>query len=285
MLRYLILLSFIAGFISVRAQSIPQIDEKKEGQLKNLAKEAERTGEVYLALEYYKQLITLAPANIKNQFNIAELYRYTRNYTEAEKYYDQVCKGNFEKYPEALFYLAQMQKANGKHKEAKENLLKFKKQSKNVNDDRLRKLYKTEIEGCDLALAIKDSVPKAILSSISAAINNPHIDFSPIPVSDKELIFGSLRETEAKFYDAKAVDTMNLPVRKFYVGEKKDQEWIFKGELEGPFNSKDINVANGTFSLDRTKFYFTRCEQNWQYKMICKIYYCEKKGINGLNHN
>jgi OmpA-OmpF porin, OOP family len=278
MLRYLILLSFIAGFISVRAQSIPQIDEKKEGQLKNLAKEAERTGEVYLALEYYKQLITLAPANIKNQFNIAELYRYTRNYTEAEKYYDQVCKGNFEKYPEALFYLAQMQKANGKHKEAKENLLKFKKQSKNVNDDRLRKLYKTEIEGCDLALAIKDSVPKAILSSISAAINNPHIDFSPIPVSDKELIFGSLRETEAKFYDAKAVDTMNLPVRKFYVGEKKDQEWIFKGELEGPFNSKDINVANGTFSLDRTKFYFTRCEQNWQYKMICKIYYCEKKG-------
>jgi outer membrane protein OmpA-like peptidoglycan-associated protein/tetratricopeptide (TPR) repeat protein len=278
MLRYLFLLSFTIGFISVRAQSIPEIDEKKEGQLKNLAKEAERTGEVYLALEYYKQLITLAPANIKNQFNIAELYRYTRNYTEAEKYYDQVCKGNFEKYPEALFYLAQMQKANGRHKEAKENLLKFKKQSKNVNDDRLKKLYKTEIEGCDLALAMKDSVPKVIVSTIGKAINNPHIDFSPIPVSEKELIFGSLRENEAKFYDAKAADTMNLPVRKFYIGEKKDQEWIFKGELEGPFNSKDINVANGTFSLDRSKFYFTRCEQNWQYKMICKIYYCEKKG-------
>ncbi|MGQ0827261.1 MAG: OmpA family protein [Bacteroidota bacterium] len=278
MLRYLLVFLFLVTSIISPAQSSLEIDEKKEGQLKNLAKEAERTGEIYLALEYYKQLITLAPANIKNQFHIAELYRYTRNYTEAEKFYEQVCKTGLEKYPDALFYFATMQKANGKHKEAKENLAKFKKISKDVKEERLKKLYKTESEGCDLAISLKDSLPKAMVSSMSSEINNPHIDFSPIPLSDKELIFGSLREKEAKFYDAKVVDTMQLPVRKFYVGEKKGEDWKFKGEWEGPFNSKDIDVANGTFSLDRSKFYFTKCEPNWQYRTICKIYCSEKKG-------
>lgn len=278
MLKYLLLLSFITASIAGPAQNGLEIDEKKAGELKNLAKEAERTGEVYLALEYYKQLITLAPSNFKNQFHIAELYRYTRNYKEAEKFYEEVCKTNLEKYPEAMFYLATMQKANGKHKEAKESLEKFKKLSKDVQDASLKKLYKTELEGCDLALSLKDSIPKAIVSPMSKEINNPHIDFSPIPVSDQELIFGSLREKEVKYYDAKALDTMHLPVRKFYVGEKQSEEWKFKGELEGPFNSPDVNVANGTFSLDHTKFYFTKCEQNWQYKTICKIYCSEKKG-------
>ncbi|HEX8516401.1 MAG TPA: OmpA family protein [Bacteroidia bacterium] len=278
MFRPLLIISCLFFFSAGIAQVSLEIDEKKEGQLKNLAREAERTGEIYLALEYYKQLVALAPANAKNQYKAAELYRYTRNYAEAEKYYEQVCTSSLEKYPDALFYLAAMQKANGKHKEAGENLAKFKKISKDVSDERLKKLYKTELEGCNLPALYKDSVPNAVISNMGNAINNPHIDFSPIPVSEKELIFGSLRETEAKFYDAKTVDTMKLPVRKFYIGEKSDQDWKFKGELEGPFNSNDINIANGTFSLDRTRFYFTRCEQNWQYKMICKIWYSEKKG-------
>lgn len=278
MLRYLFIFSFLILSLIAPAQNGLEIDDKKAGQLKSLAREAERTGEVYLALEYYKQLITLAPANIKNQYKIAELYRYTRNYTEAEKFYDQVCKGGQEKYPDALFYLASMQKANGKHKEAKENLVKFKKISKDAADESLKKLYKTELEGCDLALQLKDSAAKAIVSPMSAEINNPHIDFSPIPVSDNELIFGSLREKEAKFYDTKTADTMHLPLRKFYTAEKKADVWKFKGELEGPFNSKELNVANGVFSLDHSRFYFTRCEQNWQYKTICKIYFSEKKG-------
>lgn len=278
MLRYLLVILLMIVSLVSKSQSGLEIDEKKEGQLKGLAKEAERTGEVYLALEYYKQLTVLAPANVKNQFNVAELYRYTRNYIEAERFYEQVCKSGLEKYPEALFYLATMQKANGKYNEAKLNLEKFKKFSNQVSEDRLKKLYKTELEGCDLAITLKDSVPKAIVSSIGPEINNPHIDFSPIPLSDKELIFGSLKEKDAKFYDAKAIDTMHLPVRKFYVGEKKGEEWIYKGEWEGPFNSKDINVGNGTFSLDHTRFYFTKCEQNWQYKTICKIYCSEKEG-------
>lgn len=278
MLRHLFIFSFLIISSIGPAQNGLEIDEKKTGQLKNLAKEAERTGEIYLALEYYKQLITLAPANIKNQFHIAELYRYTRNYTEAENFYGLVCKNGQDKYPEALYYLSTMQKANGKYKAAKENLIKFKKLTKDVQNADLKKLYKTEQEGCDFAIAQKDSVPKAIVSPISAEINNPHIDFSPIPLSDKDLVFGSLREKEAKFYDTKVVDTMPLPVRKFYIGEKQGEDWKFKGEWEGPFNTKNVNIANGTFSLDGKRFYFTRCEQNWQYKTICKIYYSEKKG-------
>ena len=66
-----------------------------------------------------------------------------------------------------------------------------------------------------------------------------------------------------------------MPKRKFYVAEKTDK-WAFKGEWEGPFNSEDEDVANGTYSLDSSRFYFSRCAKNWQFKMVCKIYVSSK---------
>ncbi len=276
--NFLFLIFFLVSITGAAQQSLLQIDEKKAGQLKALGKEAERQGQIYLALEYYKQLVAVDPENLKNQYHLAELYRYTRNYKEAEVCFEKISKKHSDQFPASVYYLAVMQKANGKHKEAKENLLKFKKLVKNVDDEKIKRLYKTETEGCDLAIALKDSVKKAIVNTLGAEINNPHIDFSPIPVAENKMIFGSLREKEAKFYKVPDEDTLKLPTRKFYQAEKQNEEWKFKGELEGPFNTKDADVANGTYSLDRTKFYFTKCAVNWQYKMICKIYYSEKKG-------
>jgi OOP family OmpA-OmpF porin len=274
----------ISGF-SI-AQNELEIENVKPRKIRHLAQEAERMGDLYLALSYYKKLIDITPDNYKDQYRIAELYRHTRDYSNAEAYYAKIAKNASAtaKYPEAIYYLGTMQKANGKYKEALETFAKFKKASTNVKDENLKKLYKTENEGCSMAINYTDSVPKEVIMPMPE-INNPHVDFSPIPLTDTKLIFGSLRESKAKFYDAdpekteKEDSTAVPPVRKFYVGEKQsDGAWKFKGEFEGPFNSKDVDVANGTFSLDKSRFYFTKCAKNWQYKVICKIYVSEKKG-------
>lgn len=251
---------------------------KRKGELVKLAKEAERTGEAYLALEYYKQLAVLDSSETKYLMRLADLYRHTRNYVEAEKYYQKVSDEDADGYPLALFYLGTSQKSNGKHKEAIENLNKFKKVARggSVKDPRYRKLASTEIEGCDLALLLKDSLPNTVIGSLGDRVNNPHIDFNPISLSDDKIVYGSLREDKELVYDVGMIDSTAIPTRKFYVAEKNDKNWEFWGEWDGPFNSDDSDVGNGTFSVDGNRFYFTRCAKNWQYKTICKIYFSEK---------
>ena len=277
MLRSFITFLFLSLSVISIAQNELEIENVKPRKIRHLAQEAERMGDVYLALAYYKKLIEITPDNVKDQYRLAEMFRYTRDYTNAETYYSKIVKTASGKYPQAIYYLCTMQKANGKYKEAIETFAKFKKASSGISDENLKKLYKVESEGATLALNYKDSVAKEVVLPMPE-INNPHIDFSPIPVADNKLVFGSIRESKAKFYDAdpdkdEKEDTAAIPpTRKFYVGEKQsDGTWKFKGEWEGSFNSKDIDIANGTFSLDKKRFYFTKCAKNWQYKTICKI--------------
>ncbi len=284
MLRSFIIFLFLAVSTLSVAQKELEIEDVKPRKIRNLAQGAERSGDVYLSLAYYKKLMEINPNNIKDQYRIAELFRYTRDYVNAEEYYGKVVKTASAKFPDALFYLGTMQKANGKYKEAIETFGKFKKGSASVNNETIKKLYKTELEGCTLAINYKDSTAKEIIFPMPE-INNPHIDFSPIPLTENKLVFGSVREPKARFFDIdpdkeEKQDTSALPpTRKFYVGEKESGGTCkFKGEWAGPFNSKDVDIANGTFSLDKSRFYFTKCEKNWQFKMICKIYYSEKKG-------
>lgn len=278
--QFFTFLFFVVSLFSYAQEKHIDVENKKEGQLKQLAKEAERTGEPYLALEYYKQVAVLDTSDLDNMYHLADLYRYTRNYKEAEIYYQKVCNKNANDYPDALFYLGTMQKANGKHKLALETLTKFKKIAKKAENQNLRRLVTTELEGCNLAISLKDSVPKSVVASLGKAVNNPHVDFSPIPLTDERIVYGSLKEKEEKFYKVELKDSIKLPTRKFYVAEKDKDNWEYWGEWEGPFNSDDYDIGNGTFSVDRTKFYFTKCAPNWQYKIICKIYYSEKIGDN-----
>ena len=97
-------------------------------------------------------------------------------------------------------------------------------------------------------------------------------------MTQTKIVFGSLREDQEKYYYRDSIDSMELPVRKFYVAEKVDNVWEYKGEWKGPFNSANEDVANGTFSLDSSRFYFSRCAEDWNNKVNCKIYFSEKNG-------
>jgi OmpA-OmpF porin, OOP family len=274
--QVLISLFLILSLKSFSQVEALELNEKKKKEIKNLGRGAARNNKYYLALEYYKKLVDLDTTNIKNQIHLADMLRHTRNYREAEAHYQTIFNINIEAHPLALFYLATMQKANGKHKEAVANLEKFKKLVKQVEDKKFKKLLESELQGCNLAIALKDSIPKATLVSVGNKVNNPHIDFSPIALSEEQIVFGSLRETEQKFYKVEEIDTLKLPTRKFYTAQKQNNDWDFGGEWKGPFNTNDADIANGTFSLDQKRFYFTKCAQNWQFKIICKIYYSEK---------
>lgn len=245
--------------------------EKNDIRTRNLAREAKREGDIYVALTYYTQLYNRDSTDFDLLLEMAELSRLTHNYVKAETYYTRITKspkGN--KSPEAWFYLAQMQKSNEKYKEATKSLANFKTHSGKA-DPEMKKLAKAELDGCALAVSLADSAAKASVFPMSGNVNGKHAEFSPIPVSENKLIYGSLRASEEKIYTLGEFDSM-APKRKLYVAEKEGDTWKSRGQFSEVFNDAEFDIANGTFSLDSSRFYFTKCSQNWQYKTVCHLY-------------
>jgi OOP family OmpA-OmpF porin len=279
MYRFLIILSLLFFSEVFFAQKpVEGLKEKNKIRLRSLGKEAARTGQEYLALEYYEELYSRDSTKLFSKIQLAELYRHTRNYKQAERFYQKIVDKNVLTFPESLFYLSIMQKCNGKPQIAEQNLTNFKKVVRMLEDPKFNKLYKSELEGCKLAVSFKDSTEIALVQSLGNSVNNDYIDFSPIAISDTELIYGSLRDEKQLLYNVGDKDTLILPKRKFYTAEKRDTSWVYTGELSGPFNSDEFDVANGSFSLDGTRFYFSKCAKSWRYKVQCQIYYALKEG-------
>src|SRR5690606_30942772 len=70
------------------------------------------------AIEFYYKAVSIDSLNSFANFHLAESYRKTFDFKEAEKYYKIVAKNNLKDYPLSGFYYPQMQKLNGKFKEA-----------------------------------------------------------------------------------------------------------------------------------------------------------------------
>lgn len=270
---------FLIGFFLWASSSVSlcqEVDpsellEKKNGKTWRLAEEAKRTNNNYLALNYFEQLYAKDSTDVSLLLEMAELYRLTKNYKKTELFYGKIIASKAgDRHPEALFYLGQAQKNNEKYNEAIITFGKFKKVMGSVSDDRLKKLYKTELDGCQLGL--NPSEEKVQVQNLGEKVNAPHIDFSPIPLGDGKIIFGSYKEDRERVYQLNDTLPLEIDKRKFFIAEKKFDTWNRTGVLPGPFNDANLDVANGCYSFDSTRFYFTKCEPNWQYNMICSIY-------------
>ena len=252
------------------------LSDKTLKEIRATAKNALRLGDTYTALFYYEEWLRRTPERIDVAFEVAELYRTTRNYTVAEICYQKIADTHAEKYPLSLYHLAKTQLSLEKYVEAKDNFLKFKKVANGVNDPAYKKLLKNDLLSCDFAISLKDSISKTVVEHLDTSINQPHIEFSPMLFDDNTMVYGSLKDNGVNYYKVELHDSMTIPLRKFYVAKKENEKWVSKGEFEGPFNKEGIHVGNGAISEDGNRFYFTMCKKNWQNKMICQLFLSEK---------
>lgn len=243
-----------------------------------MAKEAVRTNNIYLAIVYLERNYSLDSTDTKTWEELAPLYLATHNYKKSESFYQKLIQSkSYKKHPEYLYYLALSEKAQGKYEEAKKNLLLFKKKANQIDDAAIKKLYKSELEGCELALSNLDEPGEFVVRNIGTSVNQPHIEFSPIPYGEDGMIFGSLTEQKERIYDL-GEDSIFFPRRGLYVAEEIEGEWYKAGPFKGPFNTDEADIGNGCFSIDSNRFYFTRCKEDEIGKMICRIYVSNKDG-------
>jgi len=245
-------------------------------KIKGFAKNSERIGDIYSAIEYYEELQKNQPKNTAYSMALGNLYFKARNYIMAKEYFTKAYENDKDVYTDALFYKALMEKMCGDYATAKDDFQKFIKAAKGTSFEQdYKKRTKLEIDGCDLAKNKIDSSLKMVVNHLDTSINKAHVEMSPFPISKNNIIYASLKEDKIKYVDLND-SSQKMPVRQIYTAKKIGDKWQSNGIFEGPFNIPDINTCNGAFSPDGSHFYFTRCKQNWKNKTICEIYLSKK---------
>lgn len=263
---------------SIAQQNVPETEQLNMRKIRGLAQNSLRMGDTYSALIYYKEWAKRKPENASVILQLAELYRNARDYEHAsDAYWNYLKLTGGQKNQMALFHAGNMFMQTGKYEEARSNFIKFRRYAKRMDDRWYRCVTEYRIAGCELAMSLRDSVKKAEVQHLDESINKAHIEFSPIPMDDNTLIYGSLISDEVEFYDMEELDTADLPKRKFYLAKKEGDEWKSAGEFKEPVGETNIHVGNGALSPDGNRFYFTKCQENFTGKTICHLWYSEKE--------
>lgn len=271
---YVVLLVLIST-LKVIAQPSETMKYLNPWQIKNFAKNSEKIGDTYSSIDYYEAVLQKNPNNLSVKFKLAQLYQQTRNYPVAQQYYHEVFEADKEAYVDALFYRGLMKKMQGDYKSAKEDFTLFSKMIKGSKlQEEFKKRVKNEIEGCDLALKLKEKPLDAFILHLDTSINKAHAEASPMPVSGNTIWYSSLKADKVFYIDVNN-DTV-YPSRQLYVARKKGEKWYSEGLLEGPFNQPNTHVLNPALNPAGNRLYFTRCQRNWKNKMVCAIYLSEK---------
>lgn len=267
-----------ANLLAFGQQTLPETENLSMRKIRGYATNSLRLGDTYSALIYYKEWAKRKPENDVVMYQLAELYRGTRDYAHASEAYWKVLKlKGGDKYPMALYYAGDMDMQCGKYEGAKKNLLKFKRFASEMNDPWLKKMTQSKLQGCDMAIAMRDSVNTAEVEHLDESINKAHIEFSPIPIDSVTLVYGSLVSDGVEFYDMTEVDSTTLPKRKFYLAKKENGKWKSKGEFTDATGTVAEHIGNGALSPDGNRFYFTKCQENFQGKTICHLFYATKE--------
>jgi hypothetical protein len=250
----LLLCAFCASVVNI---AFPQSSKSWE----KLGNKALQDKDCSNATVYFKNALDKDAENVELVFKYAEALRQCNMYAEAEIYYQiAYSKDQGKEFPDGLFWLATMQKYNEKYEEAQINFTVYGKLTKEKSSFFAKKA-KQEIKSCEYARnLIKDTISVKI-ENLGEKLNSTKAEFSPLLMNDSTLLFSSLREIPAD-------NEKNEESIKIYRAMRNGPEWETIEMIDTSINIIDVYSANGSFSPDKTRFYFSVCSPG----MICNIY-------------
>lgn len=249
---------FVFSLFAVRAQGTKE-------ELLEFARLQQSKGDYLAAINYFEKVIATDSESVKILWDYAESLRLYKDYRKAERIYQRV----YEKEETALFarsllYLGLMQKHNGKYAEAIET---FKTAKKKYASDKKGYLYlksKQELESCLWAKkAVKDT-SRFEIAKLPQTINTVDSEFGH-SFYENTLFFSSLKADSSNMLD------------EIYTTEYKND--IYKIDLSGSskalrqndLHAKNFHTGNGSFSLDKKRFYYSICKEREENQLQCKI--------------
>lgn len=228
----------------------------------------------YDASDYLEIYLERNPDDMGTAYKLAETYRISRDYKSAERWYDKVMEAGPVDFPLAQYYAALMKKMNGKYQEAAPLFESFAKQYRG-SEYQFKKWALLESDGCSKALEAIQFPERVNVFHLDDSVNSAYTDVSPLLWDDTTLLFASLPSDTIIRVDEQDTATPRQFVQ-FY-DAKMQPDGYAQAELFDRFNYPDAHTANGAFSVDRQRFYFSKCEENTKLNMVCGLYMSEYK--------
>lgn len=223
----------------------------------------------YNAITHYEAALKENPKLVSAAYNNAESRRLIRDYYGAEQWYETTITLDPEKYDEAYFYLGLMRKINGKPDEA---VVAFNNYEVRKNATFLMKQRAMfERQGCQLQKEMRAN-PDIKVTHLASGINGVYPNFAPFPVGPDEIIFSSIYADSV----ITIMDTVNYyePAslsRLYMANVTATNRYDLPQRLPEHING-NMHTANGTFSPDRSLFFYTQCATDEQLNNVCNIY-------------
>jgi len=223
----------------------------------------------YNAVDHLNDLVKLHPTNKKYVHRLADAYFYSRDYKNAEIWYEKTIKLDGKTTTIASFRYSETLKYNAKYQEARDNFLIFSKSRyKEVKGERYKYIATNEIKSCEYALENKNKVNPLDVIHLGDHVNSKYTEFSPRLMNDSTLVFASLQSDTVIMVGPDEPHTFHV---KLMTSSLYEDIWGESTELP-IVNSVYESNANGTFSIDGKRFYFTRCLPDKNNHMVCKVY-------------
>jgi len=245
-----------------------------------------REGSFFNAVEYYQQLLEEQPRNPYLNHQVAECYKYLRDYGRAAKYYGFSYELASRLYPHDLYEEAVMLKMNDQYDKSEERFKKYISLNKKDLPTEYAKDFKKwqkraqlEIDGIEMGRVSKLNPEPVNVKNLGPNINTTYTQSAPIPLGDTVLLYSTQNITSMNVSDRSVPNKEFLS--KLMVSRKQKYtdivdtfEWALDFN-DGQFNSSNFHVGNGVFSPGGDRFYFTRCKEADSNKMMCKIFVSE----------
>lgn len=222
-----------------------------------------------LAIQDYREL---ADQNVKDAgvgFKLAECYRKTFNYAEAETYYLKVYFLSPKEYPLSLYYFALMLKFNGNFDEAIQYFNEFINlhQPKGDSNEFVEQAI-IDRSGCEAAKE-EINVDKGIYPRFYPKLNTAFNDFAPAVRDSINLVISSGRVlSNRQSIDERFGEAFT---DNFYF-EKQGNNWVDKTKQVFSITNTQYNDGSGCFNRRGDKYYYTVCGEEGPQ---CRIFVTE----------
>ncbi|MCB0430642.1 MAG: OmpA family protein [Flavobacteriales bacterium] len=195
---------------------------------------------------------------------IADCFRLSYQYKKAEQWYAKAVQNESKRHPFARYNYAMVLMNNEKYPESQAQLEKF-IETYDGTDNTIVQLAQKKLFNVAFAESHQKPRPKAEVNLMDTVINGGTSSFGANFYNDEGvIIFASGRKDNVVLDEKNDDPTITSDL---YLTDQEGGNWQTPKNMRRPVNTEG-NEGAGVISIDRSHFYFTRCDSKGE----CAIY-------------
>lgn len=214
-------------------------------------------GDYYRAALLYKEALKKTTTE-EAIYGYAESLRLSDDYDQAAIEYEKLVRDSLFRFPLAQYWLAEMQKRQGRYQRAQKNFRKFADYGYDVDSFYQVKAIH-EVVSCEKAIELKFNPVGVEVSHMDTSVNTVYSEFGLSGFGPEKLLFSSMRPVDS------------LDAYKIRIYQRDTGKVAVAKQLDSLINSLDYDIANPFFDNKANRIYYTRLTE----KGFSEILYSE----------